>query len=288
MRVPTEPNRKIQYLVVVFGDQRRSAHLAWSTTAVEGDVSAVKLLDFLERSVERVIHSPIDSLFRQELQPAEIEKRLERAMLDNSRRASGSTIMPNHYIIQLNQDDYNAVEPYLGSLERRLETWLAERAAERDGTLLDQLQIEILPSIAVRRRRPDIAAKISDIQSSRPRGHEARKTASADHTQMFSVVQSRASVSLRLLTGANAGQNFAIDQGHTILGRSRDVDIRVDSLDVSRKHIRIDRNGDSVRLTDLNSTNGTRVNGEPVRETSLRNGDEILVGTQTLRLVIEP
>lgn len=262
-----------------------SGNLRWSRN--EGIDFAVKLLDILERSVERVIHSPIDSVFRQNLQPAEIERRLERAMIDNSQRASGSTIMPNRYCVKLSEQDFASVEPYLASLARRLESWLAGRAEAHKGTLLDRMHVEIISAANVKRRRPLIEASISDIEMSNPSGRTISRPPATEQTQMYRVVRSHADISFRMLTGDKAGKRFALHEGQSILGRSHDVEIRVDAADVSRRHLRIEREGQSIHIVDLDSTNGTRVNGESVTTARLRNGDEVLVGTQALRLVIE-
>ena len=60
--------------------------------------------------------------------------------------------------------------------------------------------------------------------------------------------------------------------------------IEADS-NVSRRHAELRRAGDTVVLTDLGSTNGTRVNGAPVRERVLASGDEVSVGST--RLIFE-
>lgn len=255
-------------------------------TESEGTVLAVKLLDMLERSVERVIRAPVDSLFRQDIQPAEIERHLERAMRDNSRRASGSSIMPNHYSIQLADADFATIEPYLGSLVRRLESWLADRAGALDGTVLDRIQVEITPSRDAKRRHPIIDARITDINTP-PDGQVGRFPPTAEHTQAFKVVRPHARVVVRVLTGTQAGTSFTIEPGISIIGRSHEADIRIDSPDVSRRHLKIDRHEATLAVTDMNSTNGTRVNGEPITTAVVRNGDEILVGTQALRIVVE-
>lgn len=247
----------------------------------------MKLLDILERSVERVIHGPIDSLFRQDIQPAEIERHLERAMLDNSRRASGSSIMPNHYSVKLSEADFASIEPYLGSLVRRLESWLADRAEAHEGTLLDRIQIEIQRSGEARRRHPVIEARITDINAPVQSRRRPNAPPPDDRTETFKVMRPSSSASLRILTGQQAGTTIRIDHGRSILGRSHDADIRIDSPEVSRRHLQIDRDAQTIRITDLGSTNGTRVNGEPVRAAIVRNGDEILAGTQALRLVID-
>ena len=54
---------------------------------------------------------------------------------------------------------------------------------------------------------------------------------------------------------------------------------------VSRRHAELRRKGDGVFVTDLGSTNGTRVNGTPVREQVLSSGDEVTVGST--RLIFE-
>jgi pSer/pThr/pTyr-binding forkhead associated (FHA) protein len=51
----------------------------------------------------------------------------------------------------------------------------------------------------------------------------------------------------------------------------------------SRRHAEIRRDGNDVVVVDLGSTNGTRVNGAPIRERVLEDGDEIVIGTTFLR-----
>lgn len=260
--------------------------MAMSAKETERDARYVKLLDFLERSVERVIQGPVDSIFRQEIQPAEIERRLERAMLDNRRRASGANIMPNAFVVEMNPDDYATIESYQASLVRRLESWLANKAETHNGTLLDRIQIDLRESDRARRRRPVVTATITDIRHNTPAPGRRRHETPAQRTESFRVVNNGASCSLRVLTGSQAGTTFTVPEGATVLGRSPDAGLRIDSSDVSRNHLRIERSGNSVKVTDLGSTNGTRINGERTSHATLRNGDEILVGTQALRFIV--
>ena len=87
--------------------------------------------------------------------------------------------------------------------------------------------------------------------------------------------------------------NFEVSQDHTgfrqtyrlniisslTVGRHPDNDLPIDDNVVSGHHLRIDRNGDEMTVTDLNTTNGTILNGVPVQGTlPLNNGDELQVG----------
>ena len=57
----------------------------------------------------------------------------------------------------------------------------------------------------------------------------------------------------------------------------------INDPNASRRHAEIRRVGNDVVVVDLNSTNGTRVNGAAVRERKLVDGDQIVIGTTVLR-----
>jgi pSer/pThr/pTyr-binding forkhead associated (FHA) protein len=62
------------------------------------------------------------------------------------------------------------------------------------------------------------------------------------------------------------------------VGRGPDNAIRIDNPSVSGRHAQLQRVGDIYRLKDLDSTNGTLVNGQKINETALRFGDRIRFG----------
>jgi hypothetical protein len=67
-----------------------------------------------------------------------------------------------------------------------------------------------------------------------------------------------------------------------VLGRSSGCDIVLDDANASRRHAEVRRRGDAATIVDLDSTNGTAVNGRRVREQALSPGDKITIGTTTL------
>lgn len=74
-------------------------------------------------------------------------------------------------------------------------------------------------------------------------------------------------------------RQFVLTQGSTILGRGRDATIRLDAAGVSRHHARITVSGDTARIDDIDSKNGTFVNGVRVTAArALRDADEIRLG----------
>ncbi|MFQ5792836.1 MAG: FHA domain-containing protein, partial [Acidobacteriota bacterium] len=75
----------------------------------------------------------------------------------------------------------------------------------------------------------------------------------------------------------------AIPAEGIVLGRSPDNDIVIKDFGVSRHHARVFLDGDRCRLLDLKSKNGTHVNGVPVLEAILNDGDQVLLGKFLLR-----
>jgi predicted component of type VI protein secretion system len=73
-------------------------------------------------------------------------------------------------------------------------------------------------------------------------------------------------------------RSFSLTRDLTVIGRREDCDLRIPLGDVSRKHCRVVRSGDTISLEDLGSSNGTFVNGQRITETVLAPGDTVQVG----------
>src|SRR5260370_41397826 len=73
-------------------------------------------------------------------------------------------------------------------------------------------------------------------------------------------------------------QSYTFTAGDVVIGRSPDCQIVLKDFGISRTHARITVSDDGVRIADLKSKNGTQVNGVPVVEAPLKDGDKILLG----------
>ncbi len=94
-------------------------------------------------------------------------------------------------------------------------------------------------------------------------------------------------VSLKILTGARAGQVLVIDSDKFLIGREADCHFRSESNLVSRHHCVIKTDEFASRIRDLGSRNGTFVNGKQIHgEVVLADGDNVLVGDTTLQIVL--
>ena len=71
---------------------------------------------------------------------------------------------------------------------------------------------------------------------------------------------------------------FDLNKDKTVIGRGDDTDLLLPNISVSRHHAQIILDGDTATISDLNSSNGTIINGQRIGSTSLNSGDEILLG----------
>jgi len=75
-----------------------------------------------------------------------------------------------------------------------------------------------------------------------------------------------------------AGKRYPLKKGRTVIGRGSDADITLDDTGTSRRHIEILWDGTRGQVNDLGSTNGSKLNGQPVTQAVLQPDSVIEIG----------
>ena len=237
----------------------------------------VHILDRFERSFERLMEGSIGRVFNSPIQPAEIGRKLERAMLDHRVASTNAILAPNDFRVAMHPSDMLQFVDYINGLNRQMESWLSEVAAQHGLTLVDRVRVQIDGDERVSRRSIAVRATIAD----RPEIN-AQAQQQVQQTEIYRVVECETGSPphrLRILSGARAGEEIIIRNPVTTIGRSLDNDLVLQSHDVSRHHARIERSGTQLVVSDLASTNGTQVNSQPVHSHLIQPGDELTFGT---------
>ena len=84
------------------------------------------------------------------------------------------------------------------------------------------------------------------------------------------------------------GRRHTLARARTVVGRGSDADITIADAGSSRKHIEILWDGERAMMRDLGSTNGTKVNGQKLREAALPSDTTITIGRTDLVFRIVP
>jgi hypothetical protein len=220
------------------------------------------LRDF-ERRLGGLVEGLFSKTFRSGVQPVEIAKRVVRAMDDGKQVAMNEVWAPNHFEISLSSDDapkFQQIEP---ALVQELSGVVTETAAERGWGLVGPPEVELF--VDNKLRRGDLEVEASLVQGEEP--VPAPAPAAPARAAQLCVHQEG---------GVRA---IPIDKELITIGRLSECEVAVRDTGVSRRHAQVRTlEGESV-VTDLGSTNGTKVNGRDVQSATLQDGDTITVGT---------
>jgi pSer/pThr/pTyr-binding forkhead associated (FHA) protein len=98
-----------------------------------------------------------------------------------------------------------------------------------------------------------------------------------------------ARAALLIRAGGFEGTRFEITSDETLIGRNPNTDITLLDDGISREHaiLLFDGDGGEFEIEDLESTNGTKVNGKRIRSARLAPGDVIQIGHTILEFVVD-
>ncbi|MEN9740540.1 MAG: hypothetical protein RLZ72_806 [Actinomycetota bacterium] len=113
----------------------------------------------------------------------------------------------------------------------------------------------------------DFAARLADLEAN----------ATAEENAAVAALPSGSAL-LIVRRGPTVGARFLLDSDITVAGRHPDADIFLDDVTVSRRHAEILRDGTSFSIRDLDSLNGTYLDGERVSGGTLVDGAEVQIG----------
>jgi hypothetical protein len=243
----------------------------------------------VERFLERLLERPTARLFRSPLQPIQIQRRIERAMENERRVVNGRTRVPDLYRVHMAAADVDA----LGSRAGQLAADLADEAlafARGHGYALDAAPtVELVVDGHVTAGEVRIAVDRADRRAAPAPGDPSFDPSSegADldlsNTRAFEVQpQSSPAAMLHEQRPDGRGRQIVLDGGVVTIGRAPDNDLVLEDQRVSRHHARLQGRRGMLVLTDLESANGSRVNGVAISEVALGAGDRIEIGTTIL------
>jgi hypothetical protein len=223
------------------------------------------------------------------VQPTELARKLVKEMEDHKVSHSTQDSVCNLFTVFLCPEDYTRLQERREEITDKLQRHLAKHAHSRRYSVPGDLRITIvrdedLPlgkfGILAERFDPARATEAS-VQEREPMRRAAARRGSppSGGTQVIPTAEA-AKLSLAhqsvVLTAGERVREF--NKGRVVLGRARDVDFRVDDPNVSRRHAAIYWDEGRVMIQDLESTNGTMINGLPVTNTALRSTDVVTIG----------
>jgi hypothetical protein len=264
----------------------------------------------LETMLANLVEGTFGRLFRSEVRPMELARRLAREMDTHRTQSVSRVYAPNEYTVWLSPEDralYEGVEEelidelcgYLLEYARRENLILTEppRIAFQTDELLKLGQFGIETRLVrteepeVRAAQPEDAPPQAHRQDAPPRPdaqpYQAEASEDDGGTLIFSssqrvgapVREARARHSTRAILVVE-GRRVLVPPAGAVLGRSRECDVVLQDSGVSRRHAEVRPGGEGWTVRDLGSTNGVRLNDRTLRGTQpLQLGDRLELGS---------
>jgi hypothetical protein len=211
------------------------------------------VLKGVENRLERMFEKTFSRPFKSSLQPIEIGTRIVREVDLTRRLSSQGPISPNQIRVWLGPADAARFEGFQKALVSELEETVRQHAVSEGFSFVGPVKVEVFID-------DDIKAGNVEVKTEFVGGESQPRLISSD------------------------GRSVNIGERPVVIGRSPDVEFVINDSNVSRRHAELWRTTEGVAIRDLQSTNGTFVNGHRVTAVSLSPRDDVTIGTLHLRI----
>ena len=249
-----------------------------------GSLSRMRAIARVERFIERLVERPSARLFRTRLQPEQILRRIERAM-DAGRGADGQrSLVPDRFTVRLHPQDLMTLLP-AEAVASELASGALTYARAHSYALRGRPQVTLAPDPALRQGEAEVDAEVSPTAESSTDGVGTGDTG----TRVFEVpIVTAPSIVIEVREPGRGARRVAVSGAPMRIGRAPECELVLKDSRVSRRHARLHARNGVLVLTDLGSTNGTRVNGNRVTELVLGAGDRIQIGDTNMVVEAAP
>ncbi len=211
-------------------------------------------LQQFEQRLERLVEGVFAKAFRSGLAPVEIGRRVSREMDLHRTVGIRGVMVPNAFTIALSRPDMERFASFTEVLRNELAEAVREHARTEGYRLVGPPEIVLEED---RGLSAGVFMVAGEIRA--PAGGPAASVVLPD------------------------GKRVQIGEEPVVIGRMPECDVVLPDPNVSRRHAELRRDGLDVVVVDLDSTNGTRVNGVGVERRRLADGDEISIGSTAMR-----
>lgn len=207
------------------------------------------ILDNFEKGLERVVNGAFAKTFKSGLQPLEVTAALRRELDTKAAVVSRDRILvPNQFIVRLSPADYERMNSLGPALIDEFTQLVQQHATAQHYSFAGGISITL-------QNDPRITDGMVSIDSVNVKGEVA-------WTPVLDI----------------GGKRYPITKGRTVIGRGSEADITVDDTGTSRKHVEILWDGTRGQVNDLGSTNGSKLNGQPLKQAPLPPDSVIEIG----------
>ena len=248
----------------------------------------------IERRLEGLLEGFFAKTFRSGLQPVEVGRRILREMEEGRTISVNRIYAPNDFRIRMGPDDHARFSQMEAGLVREFSELVIDQAKQNRWNLMGMPRISFDEDEKLGKGEFKVDASLTaDPEAMAPRAStrasqegegadlSSTRAISPDTADRLGIERSGAEL---VVLGDNGEEKerIAITRAPVTIGRLSNNDVVLADPNVSRRHAELRRSGEDWVLVDLDSTNGTLVNGKLAKEHALADGDRCSFGTTEL------
>jgi hypothetical protein len=251
----------------------------------------VSVLRSIEQKIEGLFEGLFGRAFRTNVQPVELARKLVKEMEDHRTVSVSRVYVPNEYRVYLSPVDREQFTDYESQLRAELQEYLAEHARREGYVLLTPPKVVMETDDDLAMGEFGIATRM--VQGERPKDGDGAAPQGPVEPGATMIYRPRSPLppdgpapdvvlAQEIVTLTVSGKRREIDTRRVVIGRSKDCDIQISDPNASRRHAELRQEGAAYWLIDLDSTNGSNVNGHRTARSKLESGDVITIGSTEL------
>jgi hypothetical protein len=241
----------------------------------------VSILSDFEDRLGGALEGVFAGVFRSPVQPVEIARALGKAMDDGRSVGVSKVYAPLGYTVALSEEDADKFGAFLTTLSGELATFLVDHAREHHYHLVSPPHVSFVVHEDLRLGRFRVSAELAAPEPVLARAPEP-EFAHAPDEQFPDVRLSGPGSGLATVTVGDLDLDVALTGDRVTVGRLATSGIHLADSNASREHAAFVRQGEGWAIEDLDSTNGTLLNGMPVTRAVLADGDVVEIGVTRL------
>jgi FhaA, N-terminal domain/FHA domain len=245
----------------------------------------------VERRLEGLLEGFFNRLFRSEVQPVEVGRRIMRSMSEGRTVSVNRTFAPNEFTIELGAEDYERFTKMEVGLVREFSDLIIEQAKENRWKIMGAPTISFVQVDSLGKGEFRVEGLLTaDPDQLAPRASTRRPN--DDDLAATRAIPTKEAERLGLpVSGArldiigedgNTQESISLAKSPVTIGRVASNDVVLADPNVSRRHSELIQDDGRWAINDLGSTNGTLVNGRAVSKRELKDGDRLAFGTSEL------
>jgi hypothetical protein len=247
----------------------------------------VSVLRSIEQKIEGLFEGLFGRAFRTNVQPVELARKLVKEMEDHRTVSVSRVYVPNEYTVYLSPVDREQFSDYESSLQIELQDYLAEHARREGYVLLTPPTVRMDTDDDLAMGEFGIATRMVQGERATAGGAGPPQPVEPGATMVYRPTAPLpadgpapdVALAQEVVTLTVRGKRREITSRRVVIGRSKDCDVQIADPNASRRHAELRQEGSAYWLIDLDSTNGTTVNGHRTARAKLDSGDTITIGS---------